>query len=614
MSGVSKILVPVDFSEHSDHAVEYACQLAMESAQSKSQVHLIHVIGKSGGSNGQTEKIRAGLEQLGDSMDPRAELEIETVKRVLPGEPAQVITTYARDEDVDLIVMGTHGRTGLSHFALGSVAERVIRTSVCPVLVMGPQDSDRKLTLKRAAEEIEKQLGHTFEATRDNGVESMLNLLRDKFQLHSASCMRMVDRLQEHGWVEWSEGEPGTWQVSEGLEFVETTALPLTETRESQAVDLIQRARRLRATDIHLDPGGGNEVVVRLRIDGKLEEYCRLNQAVGEHLANQYKTAAELDITDPFRPQEGRLRLPESLGDLEVRITTARVAAGDAVALRLFDGKNIFLALESLGLSEASLESVQRMLHLGEGLVLVTGPTGSGKTTTVYSMLQSIGGVDKNVVSVEDPVEIAVPFVRQMNVDPKHGITMNSGLRTILRMDPDVVFLGEIRDAEAAQIAMKAANSGKYVLTTLHTRDVASTVTALRDMGISDRSAAGNLTGIINQRLVRRLCPDCRKSVTPTDRHRDQFASAGVAEPDELFLPAGCDLCRETGFRGRVGVFEVALMDDRLANAVSGGDSEAHLKELLRTQGVISLTTDALTKAAQGITSVEEALAVHWLA
>lgn len=611
---LKKILVPTDFSKFSENAIDYACNLASGANGGKTQVHLIHVIGDSPGSNGQVDKIRDRLERLGGAVDEHEELATETVKTVIPGEPYRAIMDYARKEDIDLIVMGTHGRTGLSHFALGSVAERVVRSSVCPVLVMGPREEDRQVSLARAAQSISAELGDTFEAARGDGIEKMRALLEKEFHVPATTSSRIVDNLVQSEWMAWEKGDPGTWQVLEGIEFIEESAADqLTAKPDSQAIDLIERARRLRATDIHLDPGESNEVVVRLRIDGKLEEYCRLNELVGEHLQNQLKTLADLNIAEPFRPQEGRVRLPADTSDLEVRITCARVAAGDAVALRLFDGKNIFLSLSNLGLSESGLNSISEMLRLAEGLVLVTGPTGSGKTTTVYSMLETLGGIQSNVVSVEDPVEFAVPFVRQMSVDAKHEITMTSGLRTILRMDPDVIFLGEIRDVEAAHIAMRAASSGKYVLTTLHTRDVASTITALRDMEIGDRSIAGNLTGIINQRLLRRLCPNCRKAVPTTEKQRQRFAEADVVVPEEVFEPGGCETCRDSGFRGRVGVFEVALMDDKFSNAVAGGDSENHLKELLRSSGVINLTTDALTKAANGITSFDEALAVHWL-
>ena len=442
----------------------------------------------------------------------------------------------------------------------------------------------------------------------------MQTLLQKHFQIPSTTSQGIVAELVRREWVTWEDGQPGRWNVIEVVELADEAETKFYTTRsDSQAVQLIERARRLRATDIHLDPCESNERMIRLRIDGTLEEFCRISEEVGDHLANQLKTLAELNIAEPFLPQEGRVRLPPSMSELEVRITAAPVAAGDAIALRLFDGKNIFLPLESLGLSDTAFQNVNAMLRLREGLVLVTGPTGSGKTTTVYSMLESLGGTNTNAVSIEDPVEFAVPFVRQMSVDAKHGVTMTNGLRTLLRMDPDVVFLGEIRDVEAAHIAMRAASSGKYVLSTLHTRDVASTITALRDMEISDRSSAGNLTGIINQRLLRRLCPNCKKPVSPTNDQKKQFAIANVSAPNEVFEPGGCELCRRTGFRGRVGAFEVAIIDENLANAIAGGDSEAHVKKLMRSGGVASLMTDALIKVANGIACMDDALSVHWL-
>ena len=608
MSLTKQILVPTDFSEQSQAAVHHACDLAK---QFGAGLHLIHVISDAPGGQSQTDRIRIEMEQVVRSIDERAELSLKTTKKVIPGDPCRVILDYIRDHDIDLVVMGTHGRTGIARFALGSVAERVVRSSPCPVMVLGHQE-ERIETVAAAAQVIAEKLGRRFQESLEDGIEKMQTLIESQLDLPADKSKPILDQLQRRERLIFEPGEPGTWSVIGDVETVASRKLPPTAP-VSQAVDLIDRARRLRATDIHLDPTTDNEQLVRLRIDGKLQEYCRLDEQLGEHLVNQLKTMSDINIAEPFLTKEGRVKLPDALSDLEVRITTAPVAAGEAVALRLFARENIFLPLHRLGLTQTAMESVEAMLRLGEGLVLVTGPTGSGKTTTVYSMLESLGGVERNVVSVEDPVEFAVPFVRQLNVDVKHGITMTRGLRTILRMDPDVVFLGEIRDAEAAEISMRAANSGRYVLTTLHTRDVAATVTALRDMNIGDRSISGNLTGIINQRLIRRLCPECRQARSVSPWQAEKFGDAQVAVPDEVFLPNGCAACRNTGFFGRIGAFEVALVTDNIRNAISGSDSEHHLRELLRSSGVISLACDALSKAAQGITSVDEALSVHWL-
>jgi type II secretory ATPase GspE/PulE/Tfp pilus assembly ATPase PilB-like protein len=271
------------------------------------------------------------------------------------------------------------------------------------------------------------------------------------------------------------------------------------------------------------------------------------------------------------------------------------------------------LPLNRLGLSDAALAAADRMLRRTEGIVLVTGPTGSGKTSTVYSMLETLGGGERNIVSIEDPVEFSVPYVRQMEVDERHGVTMTSGLRTLLRMDPDVVFVGEIRDAEAGDIGMRAASSGKYVFSTLHTRDVASTVTALRDLHIDNRSLAGNLAGIISQRIVRRLCRQCRHLAPPSDLDRAFLAEHGVEPPESLYQAAACNHCRGTGWFGRIGVFEVVVADEEFAALIARGATEQELRQHIRGSGVPDLTADALSKVHEGITSVDEVRRIHWV-
>lgn len=537
------VIVPTDFSEHSQAAVNWACRWAIGT---QAEVHLLHVVA----SEPTEDQARAILEQLLQEPQPQQALELVIHTRILVGVPSQQIVEYAARQEADLVVMGTQGRTGFARWALGSVAEHVIRTALCPVIVVKADDRDQSPP-------------------------------------------------DQHG----------------STEGIATAAPPVfvEEVETNPTFDLIRRATNLRATDIHLDPGSDGEVVVRFRIDGRLEEYCRLDTRVAEPLQQQMKLAADLDIAEPFRPKEGRMRLPHSLTDLEVRITTSPVAGGEAIALRLFARDAVYFPLEQLGLSHRALECVQEMLKLGEGIILVTGPTGSGKTTTVYSMLETLGGGERNIVSIEDPVEFPVPFVRQMNVDERHGITMTSGLRTLLRMDPDVVFVGEIRDAEAASIAMRAASSGRYVFATMHTRDVAGTITTLRDLGIDNRSLSGNLAGIINQRLIRRLCHACARSVPIESDQRDLFQSHGIDAPLELWTAAGCDTCRGTGHRGRIGVFEAALATPQLAAAIARGAPEDELRELIRRTGSPSLTAAAFENVRDRNTSFSEARAMRWL-
>jgi type IV pilus assembly protein PilB len=486
--------------------------------------------------------------------------------RVVRGDPAAEIVRLARQEEAQLIVMGTAGKTGWRRLLMGSVAETVVRDAPCPVLSLKQprqigDEPDRAAAAQRAA---------------DSGDGDVTN--------------RAIE--------------------AEEIEFREDPAEEIA-TADSSALRLLARAVGSRATDVHVDPlGDGMEV--RFRVDGRLEHFCRLPHEPAHRLATQLKLMAEVDIADPFHAKEGRFSLPQPL-NYEVRLTRVPVIGGESIALRLLDYSHLLRPLDSLGLGDESLVRLHQMLRLGEGVVLVTGPAGSGKTTTAYSMAHAMDDGHRNIVTMEDPVEYRIANFRQMTVDTRHGVTMTSGLRSLLRMDPDVVLVGEIRDAETAEIAMRAASSGKYVFTTIHTRDVASTVTALRDLHIDNRSLAGNLTGIISQRLVRRVCPDCCRQLPIDARRAQAFRDEGVEPPDSLAAPGGCKKCRNTGYRERIGIFEVVLPDRDIRAAIERGESEDDLRDLLRSQGTRSLQADALEKVRQLVTTLDEVRSMTWV-
>jgi general secretion pathway protein E/type IV pilus assembly protein PilB len=275
----------------------------------------------------------------------------------------------------------------------------------------------------------------------------------------------------------------------------------------------------------------------------------------------------------------------------------------------------MFRPLRELGLTQNHLDAVTQLLHRGEGLVLVTGPTGAGKTTMVYSMLRELQPQEhrRNIVTIEDPVEFKAPFLRQMNVNDERGLTLDVGLRTMLRMDPDVIFVGEIRDGQTATLAMRAASSGKYVFSTLHTRDVASTITACGDLQVPATSLAGNLTGIISQRLVRRLCPQCRELRTITAAERQLLAEHQLETPSTVFQAIGCDHCRQHGYLGRIGLFEVVVVDETLGELIARSASEEEIRGVIRGTGVPSLVADGLMKALSGLTSIDEVQQLRWM-
>lgn len=603
MTMLKNILAPTDFSQNSSRAIQYACDLARDS---DSTLHLLHVSKDDLDSTAREKR----LERVGNAVDAPTELELETVKRVVVGNPSEAISEYAQDNTIDLIVMGTHGRTGLTHLALGSVAESVLREAPCPVTVLGPHDG-QNASLAHAVAELEQMIGGAWQMDKAMGRTLMSKRLVDALRVPTTTAIMMVDELEHREWLKW---EDGNWLIVEGNELIDDLGpIFAEEHHESQAIDLIKRAKKLRVTDIHIDPKNDDEHLIRFRIDGQLAEYSRIDRSVAEHLFNQYKMLAQLDNADPFLPIEGRIRLPANMAGIEVRFSLVPVAEGHAVALRILNADNIFLPLSSLGFSESAYSEVEQILKTGEGLVLVTGPTGSGKTTTVYSMLETVGGSERNIVSIEDPVEFSTPFVRQINVDQKHGLTMASGLRSLLRMDPDALFVGEIRDPDAAEIALRAASSGKYVFSTMHTRNVASTISALLELGLSKSSIATNLSGIVNQRLVRKLCSNCKKPIEVTDRHRRRFSQHGVEVSGSLFAAAGCKLCSHRGFHGRTAVFEVCSVDKEISDAVFHFQSTTEFSARLKKRQTPTLQQDAFRKVAVGEISFEEAESMHWL-
>ncbi|MDB5389507.1 MAG: hypothetical protein JWM11_5153, partial [Planctomycetaceae bacterium] len=471
------------------------------------------------------------------------------------GSPAGEFFQHAQEYAIGSIVMGSRGRSRLAHMVLGGVAEAVLRDAPCPVLVMpencpigGPPG------------------GHNSDA------EKTIEPADETFSF---------------------EGPDHAWDAN-------------------RVIELLRRAAQWRATDVHIDPVSSDRVWIRFRVDGKLRTFCHLDQSLAAPLLMQIKLMADFDTTQLFAPMEGRLKLPATLDMMEVRVTIVPACDGDAVAMRLLKHDTLPKPLSMLGMSASTHAAIEQMLQHHGGLVLVTGPTGSGKTTTVYAMLQQLGTGDRNIVSIEDPVEYRVAGIRQLSVNARHDFTMARGLRTLLRMDPDVVFIGEIRDAEALEIAMRASSSGHYVFTTLHTRDVASTVTALRDLHADNYSLAANLTGIVSQRLLRCLCRECRVAVPTTDDERRLFVAAEMEPPVELYQPRGCGICQNSGYRGRVGVFEAVVVTPEIMSAIQRGVPEDELRQLIRSAHSTSLSDDALSKAFDGITSLDEARALGW--
>jgi type IV pilus assembly protein PilB len=377
-------------------------------------------------------------------------------------------------------------------------------------------------------------------------------------------------------------------------------------------VDLvIKSALKSRASDIHIEPTEHN-VIVRHRLDGLLKEVMDLPKWVHEGFVARLKIMGGMDIAEKRLPQDGRIRTTAEDGqEVDFRASTLRTIFGEKFVLRVLDHRKGVPPLEELGFSATVLEQLRFFLRHQHGMILVVGPTGSGKTTTLCSALTAVRSERTNIITIEDPVEYQIPGVNQTQINDKIKLTFASALRSILRQDPDVVLVGEIRDQETARIAMQAAQTGHLVLSTLHTDDAPSCVTRLTDIGIEPYVAASALIGVIAQRLMRRLCTHCRRPYTPDpETLRAMSVSEAEAATLTFYRAVGCDQCNHTGYRGRVGIYEVMPVNDKLRRLVAQRGNEAQLRDAAIDAGMISLGEDGLMKVKAGVTTPEELLRV----
>ncbi|HKE40556.1 MAG TPA: type II secretion system ATPase GspE [Casimicrobiaceae bacterium] len=372
---------------------------------------------------------------------------------------------------------------------------------------------------------------------------------------------------------------------------------------------LLLQALRERASDIHFEPYEARSVV-RFRIDGELRDVIEPPRALHAALVSRLKVMASLDIAEKRLPQDGRMAL--KLGDksVDVRVSTLPTGPGERVVLRLLDKDAARLDLAALGMSEATLDTVDRLIREPHGIVLVTGPTGSGKTTTLYAAMSRLPRGVLNIMTVEDPIEFALDGVGQTQVNPRIELSFARSLRSILRQDPDIIMIGEIRDLETAQIAVQASLTGHLVLATLHTNDAASAVTRLADMGIEPYLLASSLLGVLAQRLVRCLCPECRQAEAPTAGEGALLSKLALPTSQRLYRPEGCAACGQSGYKGRTGIYELILIDETMRRLIHDRAGEPALREACARAGVRTLAADGARWLADGTTSLAELLRV----
>ena len=368
---------------------------------------------------------------------------------------------------------------------------------------------------------------------------------------------------------------------------------------------MIKAAAERRASDIHIEPHS-DDTAIRFRVDGMLREYQRIPKVLQNSVASRIKILSDMDIAERRAPQDGRFLVKIGGRRIDLRVSTLPTQYGEKVVMRLLEGDAPLQDLARLGFPQWIEERLRPMLRLPQGMILVTGPTGSGKSTTLYSSLLLIRRPSINIITVEDPVEYAVAGLNQVQVNTKAGLTFASCLRSILRQDPNVIMIGEIRDKETAEIALKAAQTGHLVLSTLHTNDSVSAVTRLLDLGVPGFQIATSLTAIIAQRLIRRLCI-CSKSVPTTPEYASQLVLAGIPDPPPFHNALnGCEICDLTGFKGRIGIYEMLAVDEPIRAAIREGGNSDEIRTLARQSGMKLMQEYALEHVRDGLTTLEE--------
>jgi type IV pilus assembly protein PilB len=370
---------------------------------------------------------------------------------------------------------------------------------------------------------------------------------------------------------------------------------------------ILYAAATKRASDIHIEPQG-ESTTVRIRVDGVLRELTNIPKELQSSVISRVKILSDMDIAERRTPQDGRFLVKISDSNLDLRVSTLPTHYGEKVVMRLLDPASTRVAFSALGFSLEDAKVLNAALSGPQGMVLVTGPTGSGKTTTLYSALNSLRSPTVNIITVEDPIEYKIEDINQVQVNPKAGLTFATCLRSILRQDPNIIMVGEIRDPETAEIALQSAQTGHLVLSTLHTNDSVSAITRLLDLKTPAFMVASSVSAIVAQRLVRKLC-QCRDEAAMTNEHASRFLGAGIVDfGDKIYIPAGCARCDNSGFKGRVGIYEVLVLDEQMRAAVRSGMRDEEIRNMARSGGMRLMQEDALEKVKLGLTTLEEVL------
>ncbi len=430
--------------------------------------------------------------------------------------------------------------------------------------------------------------------------ETILSAINLQYDLRRDSAEQLVQDMEENG--------------SDILSEIEETADLLDDTSEAPIIKLvnhiISQSIKARASDIHIEPYQ-HSFTVRYRVDGILYDLLTPPKWIQPALISRIKVMAKMNIAEKRLPQDGRFEVKVGDQNIDLRVSTIPTAFGERVVLRLLNKSGSLLELPDLGFSPARLKLLKKLVASPNGIILVTGPTGSGKTTTLYAVLQSINKPNINIITIEDPVEYQIKGISQIQVNPKIDLTFARGLRSIVRQDPDVILIGEVRDRETAEIAVQSALTGHLVFSTLHTNDSASAITRLVDMGVEPFLISSSVLAVAAQRLVRVLCDNCKKAYQPSTIY---LKSIGVApekfNETHIYKAVGCEKCINTGYKGRLGIFEIMLLNERLKGLILETFDSNRIKKMAIDQKMVTLRQDGINKVLEGITTMEEVLRV----
>ena len=487
------------------------------------------------------------------------------------------------------------------------VATAVVDDAVLALIPHELAKRYRALPVRREGDTLTVVLSNALNVVAIDALERATGLRLD---VATAPEADLVDAIERHYAQRSSIEETIDTIMREGI-------VGDSEEDDAQASGMIRLVEEIlalgvkaRATDIHLEQEE-RIIRVRIRVDGILRQEVLIPVALGPALAARIKVIAALNVSEKRIPQDGRINFQIGRREVDLRVSTLPTQYGESIVMRILEKGNIHVHFDGLGLQPATATRLLEAVARPHGMVLVTGPTGSGKTTTLYTVLGQVDAMQLSVFTLEDPIEYGLPLIRQTQVKPDIGLTFSSGLRALLRQDPDVILLGEIRDAETAQLAVRAALTGHLLLSTLHTNDAIGAIPRLIDMGIEPYLLTSALSAVVGQRLVRRICSACKQAVdNPAEEFQRLRSVLGALEHGPLWLGAGCTLCRNSGYRGRVAIYEVLIVDERFHGPILKGAAISELRQLAAAGGMQSMLEDGLEKAHAGLTTLDELVRV----